>query len=142
MLSVVRCGSLEPLRGSTFALFTGTCRCPLFPICVLHTAIGSLKSPVYMRSLQVRLPPVVSSKSSTLLLQGTALRGEARHTASGRFRVDGNDTLAMYSAMKAAREMAVSEERPVLLEVRHTRICFSHQSGLRKGTRVNHRRLS
>lgn len=47
---------------------------------------------------------------------GIAGRGQAYGVRS--LRVDGNDTLAMYSAMKAAREMAVTEERPILLEVR------------------------
>jgi TPP-dependent pyruvate/acetoin dehydrogenase alpha subunit len=32
-------------------------------------------------------------------------------------RVDGNDTLAVYSAVHAAREMAITEGRPVLVEV-------------------------
>lgn len=31
-------------------------------------------------------------------------------------RVDGNDALAIYSAVHAAREMAISEQRPVLIE--------------------------
>ena len=31
-------------------------------------------------------------------------------------RVDGNDVLAVYSATKYAREVAVSEQRPVLIE--------------------------
>lgn len=46
---------------------------------------------------------------------GIAGRGQAYGVRS--LRVDGNDTLAMYSAMKAAREMAVTEERPILVEV-------------------------
>lgn len=32
-------------------------------------------------------------------------------------RVDGNDALAMYSAVHAAREMAIREHRPILIEV-------------------------
>ncbi len=32
-------------------------------------------------------------------------------------RVDGNDTLAMYATIKAARVMAISESRPILIEV-------------------------
>ena len=31
-------------------------------------------------------------------------------------RVDGNDVLAVYNATKKARELAVSENRPVLIE--------------------------
>ena len=32
-------------------------------------------------------------------------------------RVDGNDALAVYSAIHAAREMVVREQKPVLVEV-------------------------
>ena len=32
------------------------------------------------------------------------------------YRVDGNDALAVYNATKAARDMAVKENRPVLIE--------------------------
>jgi 2-oxoisovalerate dehydrogenase E1 component alpha subunit len=32
-------------------------------------------------------------------------------------RVDGNDALAMYATIKAARKMAVEECRPILIEV-------------------------
>lgn len=32
-------------------------------------------------------------------------------------RVDGNDALAVYNAIGAAREMAVAEQKPVLVEV-------------------------
>lgn len=31
--------------------------------------------------------------------------------------MDGNDALAMYSAVHAARKMAVNEHRPILIEV-------------------------
>lgn len=31
--------------------------------------------------------------------------------------VDGNDTLAVYATIKASREMAISENRPILIEV-------------------------
>lgn len=33
------------------------------------------------------------------------------------FRVDGNDALAVYATVKAARKMAVEESRPILIEV-------------------------
>jgi 2-oxoisovalerate dehydrogenase E1 component alpha subunit len=33
-------------------------------------------------------------------------------------RVDGNDALAVYSAVHTAREIAIKEQRPVLIEVR------------------------
>jgi 2-oxoisovalerate dehydrogenase E1 component alpha subunit len=37
-------------------------------------------------------------------------------------RVDGNDTLAVYNATKAARDVAVKENRPVLIEAMTYRI--------------------
>lgn len=37
-------------------------------------------------------------------------------------RVDGNDTLAMYATVKAARKMAVEESRPILIEVNKANI--------------------
>lgn len=33
-------------------------------------------------------------------------------------RVDGNDVIAVYNAVRAARNMAISEERPILVEVK------------------------
>lgn len=32
-------------------------------------------------------------------------------------RVDGNDALAVYSAVHTAREIAIREQRPILIEV-------------------------
>jgi len=51
---------------------------------------------------------------------GIAARGPAygMHT----IRVDGNDVLAVYNATKAARDIAVSENRPVLIEAMTYRI--------------------
>lgn len=34
-------------------------------------------------------------------------------------RVDGNDTLAVYSAIRLAREMVIHEQKPILVEVKH-----------------------
>lgn len=45
---------------------------------------------------------------------GIVVRGQAYGVRS--IRVDGNDALAVYTAVKAARQMAVSEQRPVLIE--------------------------
>jgi 2-oxoisovalerate dehydrogenase E1 component alpha subunit len=45
---------------------------------------------------------------------GAVIRGQAYGIRS--IRVDGNDALAVYSAVHAAREMAVSEGRPILIE--------------------------
>jgi hypothetical protein len=47
---------------------------------------------------------------------GIVVRGQAYGIRS--IRVDGNDALAVYSAIHTAREMAISEQRPVLVEVR------------------------
>ncbi|KAG8501715.1 hypothetical protein CXB51_003891 [Gossypium anomalum] len=45
---------------------------------------------------------------------GIAVRGQAYGVRS--IRVDGNDALAMYSAVHSARQMAVNEHRPILIE--------------------------
>ncbi|KAK4276693.1 hypothetical protein QN277_014812 [Acacia crassicarpa] len=45
---------------------------------------------------------------------GVVVKGRAYGIRS--IRVDGNDTLAVYSAVRTAREMAVNENRPVLIE--------------------------
>ncbi|XP_059433265.1 2-oxoisovalerate dehydrogenase subunit alpha 2, mitochondrial-like [Corylus avellana] len=45
---------------------------------------------------------------------GVVVRGRAYGVRS--IRVDGNDALAIYSAVEAAREMAISEHRPILIE--------------------------
>ena len=45
---------------------------------------------------------------------GIASRGQGYGIES--IRVDGNDVLAVYSATKYAREVVVSEQRPVLIE--------------------------
>ncbi|OMO57198.1 Dehydrogenase, E1 component [Corchorus capsularis] len=45
---------------------------------------------------------------------GIAVRGQAYGVRS--IRVDGNDALALYSAVHTARKMAVNEHRPILIE--------------------------
>ncbi|MBA0571713.1 hypothetical protein Golob_002088, partial [Gossypium lobatum] len=45
---------------------------------------------------------------------GIAVRGQAYGVRS--IRVDGNDALAMYSAVHSARHMAINEHRPILIE--------------------------
>ncbi|KAH9691458.1 2-oxoisovalerate dehydrogenase subunit alpha 1 [Citrus sinensis] len=45
---------------------------------------------------------------------GIVVKGRAYGIRS--IRVDGNDALAVYTAVQAAREMAISEKRPVLVE--------------------------
>ncbi|KAE9604173.1 putative oxidoreductase [Lupinus albus] len=45
---------------------------------------------------------------------GIVVKGQAYGVRS--IRVDGNDALAIYSAVQAARQMAISEERPILIE--------------------------
>ena len=47
---------------------------------------------------------------------GVVVKGRAYGIRS--IRVDGNDALAMYSAVYTAREMAISEQRPILIEVK------------------------
>lgn len=51
-----------------------------------------------------------------LIGDGVVVRGQAYGIRS--IRVDGNDALAMYSAVHAARKMAIREHRPILIEVR------------------------
>ncbi|KAK4490156.1 hypothetical protein RD792_000813 [Penstemon davidsonii] len=45
---------------------------------------------------------------------GVVVKGQAYGIRS--IRVDGNDTLAVYSAIRAAREMVIREQKPVLVE--------------------------
>lgn len=47
---------------------------------------------------------------------GIVVKGQAYGIPS--IRVDGNDVFAVYNAVSAAREMAIKEQRPVLVEVR------------------------
>lgn len=47
---------------------------------------------------------------------GIVVKGQAYGIWS--IRVDGNDALAVYSAVHTAREIAIREQRPVLIEVR------------------------
>ncbi|KAK1602508.1 hypothetical protein QYE76_018697 [Lolium multiflorum] len=51
---------------------------------------------------------------------GIVTRGQAYGIRS--IRVDGNDTLAVYSAVHAAREMAITEGRPILIEAMTYRV--------------------
>lgn len=53
---------------------------------------------------------------SCLKGDGIVVKGQAYGIRG--IRVDGNDALAVYNAVHAAREMAISESRPVLIEVR------------------------
>lgn len=60
---------------------------------------------------------------------GIVVKGPAYGIQS--MRVDGNDALAVYNAVRAARHMAVLEQRPILLEV-HFQISHFHFSLLLK----------
>ncbi|RDX69045.1 2-oxoisovalerate dehydrogenase subunit alpha 2, mitochondrial, partial [Mucuna pruriens] len=51
---------------------------------------------------------------------GVVVKGQAYGVRS--IRVDGNDALAVYSAVQAARRMAVTEERPILIEALSYRV--------------------
>lgn len=46
---------------------------------------------------------------------GIAIKGQAYGVQS--IRVDGTDALAVYSATRAAREMAIKEQKPIIVEV-------------------------
>nr|GEU57200.1 dehydrogenase, E1 component, Thiamine diphosphate-binding fold protein [Tanacetum cinerariifolium] len=45
---------------------------------------------------------------------GVVVKGQAYGISS--IRVDGNDTLAMYDVVRSAREIAINEQRPILIE--------------------------
>lgn len=51
---------------------------------------------------------------------GVAIKGQAYGVRS--IRVDGNDALAVYSATRAAREMAIKEQRPIIVEAMAYRV--------------------
>ncbi|KAH0665996.1 hypothetical protein KY285_027202 [Solanum tuberosum] len=55
---------------------------------------------------------------------GIVIKGQAYGIRS--IRVDGNDALAVYSAIRAARQMAIKEQRPILVEAMTYRV--SHHS--------------
>ena len=59
---------------------------------------------------------------------GVVVRGSAYGVQS--IRVDGNDALAIYGAVHAARKMAITEHRPILIEV--IRIFFYNLSGFER----------
>lgn len=52
---------------------------------------------------------------SYLAGDGIVVKGQAYGIRS--IRVDGNDALAVYGAIRRAREMAITEQRPILVEV-------------------------
>ncbi|XP_047322845.1 2-oxoisovalerate dehydrogenase subunit alpha 2, mitochondrial-like [Impatiens glandulifera] len=51
---------------------------------------------------------------------GIVVRGQAYGILS--IRVDGNDALAVYAAVSSAREMAIKEQKPILVEVMSYRV--------------------
>jgi 2-oxoisovalerate dehydrogenase E1 component alpha subunit len=55
---------------------------------------------------------------------GIVTRGQAYGIRS--IRLDGNDTLAVYSAVHIAREMAIAEGRPILIEVHDSSTKFEN----------------
>ncbi|XP_010320010.1 2-oxoisovalerate dehydrogenase subunit alpha 1, mitochondrial isoform X2 [Solanum lycopersicum] len=57
---------------------------------------------------------------------GIASRGQAYGVRS--IRVDGNDALATYSAIRAARQMAIKEQRPILVEAMTYRVAHHSTS--------------
>lgn len=57
---------------------------------------------------------------------GIASKGQAYGIRS--IRVDGNDALATYSAIRAARKMAIKEQRPILVEAMTYRVAHHSTS--------------
>lgn len=87
--------------------------------------------PIYQNNFEVRLSLFKNKKkkknfvsfikflgSHCILFAGDGIVVKGRAYGIRSIRVDGNDALAVYSAIQAAREMAISEKRPVLVEVR------------------------
>jgi TPP-dependent pyruvate/acetoin dehydrogenase alpha subunit len=54
-----------------------------------------------------------------------AVRGQAYGMSA--IRIDGNDVFAVYNAMKAARHVAVTQHRPVLIEAMTYRCVKRHR---------------
>ena len=54
----------------------------------------------------------------------SACRGDGYGMIS--LRVDGNDVFAVYNAVKAARDIAVNQNKPVLIEAMTYRQVFNH----------------
>lgn len=59
---------------------------------------------------------MLSDTSLCLSGDGVVVKGQAYGIQS--IRVDGNDALAVYRTIRAAREIAISEQKPILVEVR------------------------
>lgn len=76
---------------------------------VLHLSFLCQK-PVKVTTAYILLPCAGSAGD------GVVVRGQGYGVCS--IRVDGNDTLAVYHAVRAARRMAISESKPVLIEVK------------------------
>lgn len=60
---------------------------------------------------------ITKSQPSLCVLSGDGVVSRGKAYGVRSIRVDGNDALAIFSAMSAAREMAVKEHKPVLIEV-------------------------
>lgn len=85
--------------------------------------------PIYQNNFEVLLSLLFFKKkkkfslikilgSHYILFAGDGIVVKGRAYGIRSIRVDGNDALAVYTAVQAAREMAISEKRPVLVEVR------------------------
>ena len=95
-------GPSVPLSQTSFEVFFPLLTCSsilLFPIPIL------LKSKIFL---------CICSLYS-FVGDGVVVRGRGYGVRS--IRVDGNDALAMYTAVHAARKMAITEHRPILIEV-------------------------
>ncbi|KAB5568528.1 hypothetical protein DKX38_002321 [Salix brachista] len=125
--------------------FAAVTEAPVVFICrnngwAISTNISEQFRSTYLFSCLLRLPFSFSCKGSPctkpITLSGTiqcfflsaflslgdgiVVRGRAYGIRS--IRVDGNDALAVYSAIHTAREMAISEQRPVLVEALSYRV--------------------
>lgn len=55
---------------------------------------------------------------------GIVVKGQAYGIPS--IRVDGNDALAIYNVVRSARQIAINEQRPILIEVNIHAIINTH----------------
>ncbi|CAN0903592.1 2-oxoisovalerate dehydrogenase subunit alpha 1, mitochondrial, partial [Linum grandiflorum] len=76
--------------------------------------MDGLLVPQLQSSSEVLLPLFNLVLRVRLVGDEIVVKGKAYGVRS--IRVDGNDALAVYSAVRAAREMAITEQRPILIE--------------------------
>lgn len=77
------------------------------------------------RTLFIDFKLVILTSASPLAGDGVVVKGRAYGIRS--IRVDGNDALAVYSAIPRACEIAITEQRPILVEVHFNCSSFAYK---------------